>query len=65
MARYSEEFKYSIIKRMMPPTNESVKRLQEKQVSPKDTSFMEETSQSKWYCSSWWGARDGKMVHSR
>lgn len=24
MARYSEEFKYSIIKRMMPPTNESV-----------------------------------------
>jgi transposase len=25
MARYSEEFKYSIIKRMMPPLNESVK----------------------------------------
>ncbi|MFT9495800.1 hypothetical protein [Anaerosolibacter sp.] len=24
MARYSEEFKYSIIKRMMPPKNESV-----------------------------------------
>jgi transposase len=24
MARYTEEFKYSIIKRMMPPQNESV-----------------------------------------
>lgn len=24
MARYSDKFKYSIIKRMMPPNNESV-----------------------------------------
>ena len=24
MTRYSDEFKYSIIKRMMPPNNESV-----------------------------------------
>lgn len=27
MTRYSDEFKYSIIKRMMPPTNESVKTI--------------------------------------
>lgn len=27
MARYSDEFKYLIIKRMMPPTNESVKSI--------------------------------------
>lgn len=27
MARYSDEFKYSIIKRMMPPNNESIKAI--------------------------------------
>ena len=28
MARYSEEFKYSIVKRMMPPKNESVNAIE-------------------------------------